>query len=109
MSYFHQLDQRAAKQVMNGMSIRTFWGERVLLSVVDLEPGAEVPLHTHAHEQAGMVLVGTAEFTIGGETRTLGAGDLYVIPGGVEHGLKVGSGPCRALDIFSPVREEYKY
>jgi quercetin dioxygenase-like cupin family protein len=49
------------------------------------------------------------EFTIGDETRVVKAGELFVIPGGVEHSVKVGEQPARALDIFSPVREEYKW
>ena len=51
---------------------------------------------------------GEFEFTIGGETKTLGQGDAYVIPGGVEHSLVGNDGWSLALDIFSPPREEYK-
>ena len=36
-------------------------------------------------------------------------GDIFIIPGGVEHGVRVFDQPCKALDIFSPVREEYKW
>jgi hypothetical protein len=34
---------------------------------------------------------------------------MFIIPGGVVHSVRVGATPARALDIFSPVREEYKY
>jgi quercetin dioxygenase-like cupin family protein len=46
---------------------------------------------------------------IGGDARLLKPGDTYIIPGGIEHGGKSGSAPARVLDIFSPVREEFKY
>ena len=59
--------------------------------------------------QGGIVLVGELEFVIGGETRLLHPGDLYIIPGGVDHEVKVGGTPAKVLDIFNPVREEYKY
>ena len=52
---------------------------------------------------------GELEFVIGGEIRLLRPGDLYIIPGGVDHEVKVGGTPAKVLDIFSPVREEYKY
>ena len=55
-----------------------------------------------------MLLEGRAVFTIGGEQKTLGPGDLYLIPGGVKHHVVTLETPCRALDIFTPVREEYR-
>jgi quercetin dioxygenase-like cupin family protein len=47
--------------------------------------------------------------TIAGETRWLEPGDTYIIPGGVDHMAVTGDEPCRALDVFSPVREAYQY
>ncbi len=32
----------------------------------------------------------------------------YQIPGGIEHSARVGSEGCRVLDIFQPVREDYR-
>jgi quercetin dioxygenase-like cupin family protein len=55
------------------------------------------------------VLEGKLEFELAGETRIIRAGELVVIPGGVEHFVKVGPMPTRVLDNFSPVREDLKY
>ena len=79
------------------------------MSLLELSPGCLVPRHSHPHEQVGIVLEGELEFTIGDETRIVKTGEVFVIPGGVEHSVKVGEQPARALDIFSPVREDYKY
>ena len=79
-----------------------------MLSVVDLEPGAVVEEHSHPHEQVGMVLGGRATFWIGDEEKTLQAGDLYRIPGHVRHRVVALDAPVRALDIFFPIREEYR-
>ena len=106
---FHIPVERTPKELFPGAIARTFWGEKLLLSYLDLAPGCFVPLHSHPHEQAGMVLEGELEFTIGDETRIVKAGEIFIIPGGVEHSVKVGDTPARALDIFSPVREEYKW
>ena len=46
---------------------------------------------------------------IAGEARVLKPGDMYIIPGNVEHKARSISGRAVALDIFSPVREEFKY
>ena len=109
MVYFNDLQGREAKDVAPGVRIRTFWGNEMLLSIVDLKPNAVVPPHSHPHEQAGTVISGALELTIGEETRWLKPGDTYIAPGDVEHGARTGDEPTRVLDIFSPVREEYKY
>ncbi|HIM61172.1 MAG TPA: hypothetical protein EYM42_00385 [Dehalococcoidia bacterium] len=46
---------------------------------------------------------------IGGEVKVLKPGDIYIIPGGVEHYAKALASKVRALGIYSPVREEFKY
>ncbi len=109
MPYFYSPAERAAKTLFGDITAKTFWGDKMLLSVVDLPANSVVPLHSHPHEQAGIMLEGEATFTVGGETRTLKAGDIWVIPGGVEHTVVTGDRPAKALDIFSPVREEYQY
>ncbi len=106
---FYNPAERTPKELFPGAVARTFWGENILLSYLDLAPGAFVPPHSHPHEQAGIVLEGELEFTIGDETRIVKIGEIFIIPGGVEHSVKVGDAPARALDIFSPVREAYKW
>ena len=66
--------------------------------------------HSHPHEQAGVILAGSLTLTIDGDVKVLGLGDIYIAEGGVEHsGVAIGSEGCRALDIFSPVREDYQF
>ncbi|MBM2837360.1 MAG: Cupin 2 conserved barrel domain protein, partial [candidate division NC10 bacterium] len=48
------------------------------------------------------------DMTIAGQTKRVRKGDMYIIPGGVEHGVVTGPERALALDIFHPVREEYK-
>jgi quercetin dioxygenase-like cupin family protein len=109
MQFFCDLENREAKEIAPGVHIRTFWGDKILLSVVDLAANAVVPAHSHPHEQAGTAISGEFELTIGGETRWLKPGDTYIIPGGVEHGARTGDAPVQILDIFSPVRQDYQY
>ena len=53
------------------------------------------------------VIEGRFELTVGGETRVLDPGTVALIPGGVEHGGKAVT-DCRLLDVFHPLREDYK-
>lgn len=108
-AYFCDVENRLAKEVAPGVSIKTYWQNEMLLSVVELEPHAIVPLHSHPHEQAGTVIWGEMELTIAGEKRLLKAGDCYIIPGDVEHTATAGDQSTRVIDVFAPVREEYKY
>ena len=105
--FFPTPDEMSRHTIFPGVHIRTCAAEKMMLSVVELEPGAVVEEHAHPHEQVGILLAGRVEFTIGDETKTLQPGDLWRIPGGVRHKVVVLDGPAKALDIFMPVREDY--
>ncbi len=108
MSYFVDPSEVKRRELAPGVTLRTMWGDRIMMSIVEIAPKAVVPAHKHPHEQAGLVLHGEFEFTIGGVTKRVKQGDAYIIPGGVEHSLVGSDGWALALDIFSPPREEYK-
>lgn len=78
-----------------------------MLNLLEFEPGARVPPHSHAHEQLGYVLEGGLALTIAGVEHSLGPGDAYEIPGGTEHAAW-SKGRCLVLDVFQPVREDYR-
>ena len=105
--FFPTPDECSRHTIFPGVNIRTASGEKMMLSVVDLAADSVVEEHSHPHEQVGMVLQGKVIFTIGGESRTLSAGDVFRIPGNVRHKVVVLDEPARAIDIFTPVREEY--
>lgn len=106
--FFPTTDELSRHTIFPGVSIQTCSAEKMMLSVVDLAPHAVVEEHAHPHEQVGMLLQGRAIFFIGGEQKTLQAGDLYRIPGNVRHRVIALEEPVRALDIFQPIREEYR-
>ena len=96
------------KPLAPGVTARIVSGEKLMFSLVTLEPGAVVPAHSHPHEQLGMMVSGTMEFTIAGETRTFSGNEMYLVPGGVPHAARAGPGGAVALDAFAPPREEYR-
>lgn len=78
-----------------------------MLSYLEMDDGAEVPLHSHPHEQGGVLLTGRMQLTIGDETRICEPGSLYLIPSNVPHRAVAVDGPATVLDVFSPIREDY--
>lgn len=106
--FFPSKDELSRHQIFPGVQIATCSGEKMMLSFVELEPHAVVAEHSHPHEQVGMVLSGRATFFIGTEEKTLGEGDMYRIPGNVKHKVVVLDQPVKALDIFHPIRDEYR-
>ena len=109
MAYFFDSSKRTARELLPGISSRTFWGEKMLLSLVDLAPHADIPTHSHPHEQIGIIISGHMELTVAGEAREVGPGDVYVVPGDVKHSVRMGAEPCQVAETFAPVREEYKF
>jgi quercetin dioxygenase-like cupin family protein len=107
-AYFPTPEECGRHTIFPGVTIRTCAGEKMMLSVVDLAPHSVVEEHAHPHEQAGILLQGRVIFTIGAEQKTLQPGDMWVIPGNIRHKVVVLDEPARALDIFCPVREEYR-
>ncbi len=108
MDYFVDPSEVGRRELAQGVTLRTMWGDKIMMSMVEIAPNAVVPMHSHPNEQAGVVMQGEFEFTIGGVARMMRQGDAYIIPGGVEHMVKGSDGWSMALDIFSPPREDYK-
>ena len=50
-----------------GVTAKIASGEKLMFSLVTLEPGAIVPEHSHPHEQMGMLVSGTMELAIEGK------------------------------------------
>ena len=81
-------------------------GDRMTLHEISIAAGAEVPMHTHPHEQTGYVSRGRVRFTVGKEDRELVPGDGYHIPGEQPHGVTALEDSI-CIDVFSPPRTEY--
>jgi quercetin dioxygenase-like cupin family protein len=70
------------------------------------QPGKSVALHRHAAwQETFIVLEGRFDFQTADELRSLGPGEMLVIPRGVPHGFACMSAePGRLLTISSPAR-----
>ncbi len=104
---FRHNTEATAVEMFPGVVRRTLSsGDRTTLVEISMDKGADVPDHNHPHEQIGYVVKGRVRFRIDGDVRELRAGDSYLVPGGVTHGVTaIDEAVC--IDCFSPVREEY--
>ena len=83
-------------------------GEKMMMVLNTTKVGSTVPLHSHPHEQIGMVYSGKAKLRIGDEERVVQKGDFYCIPPNTPHSdTCIGNEPFIMLDIFYPVREDF--
>ena len=82
-------------------------GDKCTFGLVHLQKGSEVPLHSHPHEQITYIIKGQLQMVIDGEDCLLEQGMYYVISSNVMHSA-VALADCELIDVFSPVREEYK-
>ncbi len=98
----------SAVEMFPGVTRRTLVsGANTTLVEIRLAAGAEVPEHTHPHEQAGYVAAGRVALRFGAqEPRALAAGASYLIPGGEPHHVRALEAST-LVEVFAPVREEF--
>jgi quercetin dioxygenase-like cupin family protein len=104
---FLNLNEINQQEIVPGYRARFVHSDNLTLAFWEVDPGAELPEHSHPHEQIANVLEGQFELTVGGETRVLEHGQVAVIPSGVKHGGRAIT-PCRLLDVFHPTRDDYR-
>lgn len=68
-------------------------------------PGADTgpDLYSHAAEEAGMVIEGEIELTVGDRTSTLGAGDAYIFDSRIPHRFRnIADSRCVLISACTP-------
>ena len=107
MSAFERLERVAPLPIWHGIVARAVSGERLTLSVVELDPGAVVAEHAHENEQLGLVLQGSMDFRVGDERRELGPGETWTIPANTPHEAVAGPDGAVVIDVFAPPRDDW--
>jgi quercetin dioxygenase-like cupin family protein len=68
----------------------------------ELEPGAELPVHTDSAEELLLVISGVGEARVGDEVERVEAHQAALVPAMVPHGMRnIGSEPLRVFGTFS--------
>lgn len=63
-------------------------------------------MHNHPHVQASYVAEGRFEVTVGDRTETLAAGDSFIVPSNIMHGVRALTAG-RLVDSFTPHRADF--
>jgi quercetin dioxygenase-like cupin family protein len=94
-------------KVAEGVERKTLvFGEKTLMVEFRLEKGSRLPFHRHPHEQTGYLVSGSLVLVIAGQRQEMTPGSSWSIPGNVEHGAEIRETSV-AVEVFSPVREDY--
>jgi len=92
---------------IDGIEIKTLvHGDNTLMTEFILKKDTRLPLHSHPHEQTGYLVKGRIRLFIGDDSYDVRPGDSWCIPGDVDHRAEIIDDSV-AIEIFSPVREDY--
>lgn len=104
---FQRLSDASFDEPFPGVRRYAANGERATLLRYTFTPGAGFPSHHHSEEQITLVESGELEFTLDGEIRRVGAGDVVVVPPDVPHGASACFGVRASLiAVLSPRRDD---
>ncbi len=103
----YRVEEIDTRELIEGHHGRFIHSEHTTHVYWKIEAGAQLPEHSHPHEQIVNMLSGTYRLVVDGTPHLLDAGDVLVIPGGATHSGEAQT-DCSILDVFSPVREEYR-
>ncbi|HEX2609131.1 MAG TPA: cupin domain-containing protein [Flavisolibacter sp.] len=105
---FLEIHDLVSKEVISGYTGRALHTGTMTFMYWDVEEGAEMPVHSHLHEQIAHVLEGRFELVVDGVKKILEPGVVAVIPPHVPHSGRAVTA-CRLMDVFLPEREDYKF
>ena len=105
---FHSSNENGFENVLPGIKIKTLtFGELTLFTEFRMEKGSLLPNHSHSNEQTGYLIKGKVKLKIGNEQYNVKPGDCWSIGKDIEHNAEILEDSV-AIEVFSPVREDYK-
>lgn len=81
-------------------------GDKTLMTEFRLKKDSVLPRHSHPHEQTGYLVSGKIRLQIADQSFDCGPGDSWCVAGDTEHGADIIEDAV-AIEVFSPVRQEY--
>lgn len=96
----------AEKKTGEGVILQEIHLNNIMVTRVVMEKGAQIPLHSHLHEQITIVVRGKLKFNLNGTERILKEGEGVKIPSNTPH-FAIAVEECECYDSWSPIREDY--
>ena len=81
--------------------------DKAMLTYFEIQSNSHFEMHRHESEQITFVLEGTLYFEMSDKTIGVKEGEVIAIPSNVKHAVCTKDEIVRAVDAWSPVREEY--
>jgi quercetin dioxygenase-like cupin family protein len=104
---FNKMSSDGYKTAMEGIKIKTVaHGEKTLMAEFHMTKGADLPEHSHPHEQTGYLISGKLILMIDKERHMVEPGDTWCISGDIPHSAEVLENSV-VVEVFSPVREDF--
>jgi quercetin dioxygenase-like cupin family protein len=105
---FYTLDSLAPQDLFDGYRARIFHGNEITFAVVEIDPNAPLPSHSHRNEQVGLIVRGELTFNVDGERRTVRTGEGWVIPANAAHDATAGPSGAVVIETWSPPRNDFR-
>jgi len=106
-----QFDQVPYEIVRPGLQRKIIHTENLMTVLIDFSDGPweePEPPHSHRHEQTSYVAKGEIVFYCEGESdQHLKEGDMFAVPSGKNHTVKLLTKNVRLVDSFNPIREDF--
>ncbi len=104
---FKKFSDIPTKAIAPGYACKIIHTENNSINFIEVKAGSVTPIHQHPHHQCAFVIEGQFELTVNGVPQVLDANTFAVIPPNVWHGGKAIT-DCKLIDVFNPVREDFK-
>ncbi len=99
------------EKVKEGLGRKIIHTDELMTVLIDFSNGPweePEPPHSHPHQQTSYVAEGEIIFYCEGEPdQHLKAGDMFAVPSGLKHTVKLLTKNVRLVDSFYPVREDF--
>ena len=95
------------KEVVPGITGHYTHGAGITFGYIEVKAGTVMPEHHHIHEQITYIIEGQLDMIIGGVPCSLKSGMYHIIPSNMPHSATAPM-DCKVIDVFNPVREDYK-
>jgi quercetin dioxygenase-like cupin family protein len=102
----HDWDKIEREQMNPEFARQVIHGDQMTVARVYLKKGSTVPRHSHVNEQIMLLLEGKLKFVFDDHEVIVEPGQNLQIPGHEPHGVETLEDSI-ALDLFSPVREDW--
>jgi quercetin dioxygenase-like cupin family protein len=91
-SFFRSFKDEQAEKLEEGIMVASLSVHDHEVRQMFFDAGPRIPSHRHSKDVVTLVLEGHLEMTVGSETRTVGPGELFLVPENTDHhGLVLGN------------------